>query len=635
MKSVQTNQVVVQSGRQTATSKNRSNTSFIFDVNRLISSFTESRDITALGQSYGLLPFEECEKQLILHRMTKKFEVPNDALADERVHLSIAKMISADEQGIATFQPAKLDLNPYVRHQLYNIRARLHERISDYRFDCTRFQLPSGETFVSSGGDVSAYAKLRDRSQWVTTHRNFDRFAEVCYNSPMLKFAARRHMKMWQVETGRRFAYSKMWQKAKASGLRNPRFVIFKSMLRCIVTFSPFARLTTVPKDNSVDRVIECECFCNMIVQRAIENVVRDLIKTEFNVDLDESQTVHKLLLLDENNVTIDLKNASNSVYMAVVDWFIGDTKLGRDIKNSRSQSVTYVNSNGTKSEHRFTMMSPMGNGFTFGIMTLLLLTICREFDSFAHVFGDDIIVDKDVADDVISLLQVIGFSTNESKTFLSGNFRESCGGFTSEGRFITSFDVTWSIDIVDAMITTNKIGIMANSASYDFGLELLKLHADLIDACPPHLLVAHDFVSDYAARKIFTERHAIMSKYRSANAGCQPFGHLPGVLNAAFYTLAGGVFLPLKRILRLQRKDTRCVDRFNKYKGSGKIRPLCYVNLSFEKRSVTYKNEVDKDLKPVTNVSQLFSWWYLYSNRVIAPTTRDIEVVNRWQCVY
>lgn len=612
----------------------RTNTSFVSTVNELISSFIESEDITALGPLYKNLPFEDCEKQLILHRMSKKFEIPNDDLSEERAKASIAKMVSLDSQGISTFQPARLNLDPYVRHQLYNIRARLHERISHYRFDCTRFQLPSGETFVSSGGDVSAYAKLRDRSQWVTTHKNFDRFAEVCYNSPMLKFAARRHMKMWQAETGRRFAYSKMWNKAKAQGLSNPRFVIFKSMLRCIVTFSPFARLTTVPKDNSVDRVIECECFCNMIVQRAIETVVRDLIKSEFSIDLDESQTVHKLLLLDESNVTIDLKNASNSVYMAVVDWFIGDTRLGRDIKSSRSQSVSY-NLGTEKAVHRFNMMSPMGNGYTFGIMTLLLLTICREYDSFAHVFGDDIIVDKDVAVDVINLLQVIGFSTNESKTFLDGNFRESCGGFTSEGRFITSFDVTWSLDIVDAMIVTNKIGIMANSASYSFGLRLLELHANLIEACPPHLLVDYSFTSDYAARKIFTESHAIRAKYRSDNAGCQPFGHLPGVLNAAAYSLSGGVFLPLKRILRLQRKDKRCVEKFDTYRAAGKTRNLCYVNLSYEKRSVTYKNEFNKDLKPVNNVSQLFSWWYLYSNRILAPTTRDIEVVNQWRCVY
>lgn len=612
----------------------RTNTSFINDVNRLVGCFIESRDITALGPAYKELSFEACEKQLILHRMSKKFEKPNTDLAEGRAVASIAKMVALDEQGIKTFQPALLKLDPYVRHQLYNIRARLHERISNYRFDCTRFQLPSGETFVSSGGDVSAYAKLRDRSQWVTTHKNFDKFAEVCYNSPMLKFAARRHMKMWQSETGQRFAYSKMWNKAKALGLRNPRFVIFKSMLRCIVTFSPFARLTTVPKDNTNDRVIECECFCNMIVQRAIETVVRSIIKDEFDVDLDVSQTVHKLLLLNDNNVTIDLKNASNSVYMSVVDWFMGDTKLGRDIKASRSQSVTYVNSDGNRCEHRFVMMSPMGNGFTFGIMTLLLLTICREYDSFAHVFGDDIIVDKDVAHDVISLLKVIGFETNESKTFTSGNFRESCGGFTAERQYITSFDVTWSVDIVDAMITTNKIGIMANSASYDFGLELLELHANLVDACPPHLLVDFDFISDYAARKISMEKRLIMQSYRSDKAGCQPFGHLIGTTRADYYSLSGGVFLPLKRILRLQRKDTRCVAKFNEYKELGQTKPLCYVNLAYEKRSVTYKNEFNKDLKPVNNVSQLFSWWYLYSNRVIAPTTRDIEVVNQWRCV-
>lgn len=51
-----------------------------------------------------------------------------------------------------------------------------------------------------------------------------------------------------------------------------------------------------------------------------------------------------------------------------------------------------------------------------------------QQFHSIS-VYGDDIIVPVDEARSLINYLSILGFQTNVDKTYLSGNFRESCGG--------------------------------------------------------------------------------------------------------------------------------------------------------------------------------------------------------------
>jgi hypothetical protein len=88
---------------------------------------------------------------------------------------------------------------------------------------------------------------------------------------------------------------------------------------------------------------------------------------------------------------------------------------------------------------------SSMGNGFTFELETLLFLTImCGLSDleglSFSagkqiFAYGDDLILPTSLGNDVIACLSFFGFSANSRKTFLSGPFRESCGGDFFDGQ--------------------------------------------------------------------------------------------------------------------------------------------------------------------------------------------------------
>jgi len=86
-----------------------------------------------------------------------------------------------------------------------------------------------------------------------------------------------------------------------------------------------------------------------------------------------------------------------------------------------------------------------MGNGFTFELETAVFLAIIlavRNLRAVSEplealitpgrdvlVYGDDIIIPTEYASDVVSALSYCGFKTNDSKSFVEGPFRESCGG--------------------------------------------------------------------------------------------------------------------------------------------------------------------------------------------------------------
>jgi hypothetical protein len=86
-----------------------------------------------------------------------------------------------------------------------------------------------------------------------------------------------------------------------------------------------------------------------------------------------------------------------------------------------------------------------MGNAFTFELETLIFWALsqaCTE-NSKVHsgvvkVYGDDIIVHRDVYDDLVYVLNYCGFRVNETKSFRSGPFYESCGR-----HYFNCFDVT------------------------------------------------------------------------------------------------------------------------------------------------------------------------------------------------
>lgn len=195
-------------------------------------------------------------------------------------------------------------------------------------------------------------------------------------------------------------------------------------------------RFTTVPKDAKTDRPIAIEPSINVFYQLA----VGDMLKTRLyhhGIDLREGQERHRQEARDasvhDDMATIDLSSASDLVCYNLVkillpeDWFT--------LLDSLRSPFTRINDKWVRLEK----FSSMGNGYTFELETLLFLglamTTCRKLGvepipgHNIFVYGDDIILPKTVSRAFLSVLRYVGAKPNERKTFLSGNFRESCGG--------------------------------------------------------------------------------------------------------------------------------------------------------------------------------------------------------------
>lgn len=199
-------------------------------------------------------------------------------------------------------------------------------------------------------------------------------------------------------------------------------------------------RFTSVPKDSSKNRGICVEPSLNLAYQLPVGGLFKARLR-EAGIDLWTGQEKHRLLArrasVDGSLATIDLSNASDTIATSVVKallptgWF--------DLLSDLRSPLTRMDDGSWVKLEKF---SSMGNGFTFELETLIFLSICcacakmngYDWESEIRanrisVYGDDIIVPVEYAQDVLTALQFFGFTPNRKKTFIEGPFRESCGG--------------------------------------------------------------------------------------------------------------------------------------------------------------------------------------------------------------
>nr|UUW21171.1 MAG: RNA replicase beta chain [Sanya fiers-like virus 3] len=208
-------------------------------------------------------------------------------------------------------------------------------------------------------------------------------------------------------------------------------------------------RFTTVPKDSTKDRGICVEPSINIFLQLAVGGVLRQRLKAA-GIDIRTAQTLHRELAraasVSDRHATIDLSNASDTLCYNLVrlvlppDWF--------ELLDSLRSTHTQLDGK----QYLLQKFSSMGNGFTFELETLVFLVLAwtvsseRELPYFPGfgiwVYGDDIIVDSSIAVDVVSTLCYFGFAPNSNKTFLTGSFKESCGGDYFEGVDVRPFNL-------------------------------------------------------------------------------------------------------------------------------------------------------------------------------------------------
>jgi hypothetical protein len=132
---------------------------------------------------------------------------------------------------------------------------------------------------------------------------------------------------------------------------------------------------------------------------------------------------------------TIDLKAASDTLALNTCAWLF-PADWYRFLLDVRSPYYTLEGH-----IRPFHKLSSMGNGTTFGVETLIFTACVKAVGSKRYaVYGDDIIIESELAPKLIRLLRFLGFSVNPDKSFLTGPFRESCGVNYLGNKDITPF---------------------------------------------------------------------------------------------------------------------------------------------------------------------------------------------------
>lgn len=224
--------------------------------------------------------------------------------------------------------------------------------------------------------------------------------------------------------------------------------------------YEPSSRLIFVPKDNRGPRLIAAEPIVNQYFQQGIfsfiqRDVLRNTLLGKFvNFSRqDLSQDLARRASIDSSLATIDLKDASDRLTCWLVERAFARSPLFLNYCfSSRSNSALLHFSKDIISLKKY---ATQGNATTFPIQSVVYAMIAiasvlhdnrlqvtdsniRKLGGRVRVFGDDIIIPNGSYDTATANLVDLGLVVNESKSFHTGHFRESCGG-----DFYKGYDVT------------------------------------------------------------------------------------------------------------------------------------------------------------------------------------------------
>jgi len=214
------------------------------------------------------------------------------------------------------------------------------------------------------------------------------------------------------------------------------------------------AKVVLVPKDSRGPRLISCEPLEYQYIQQGLgRKIVSHLEshKATKGVINFEHQAVNQQIALssslDNAYSTIDLKDASDRVSVELVSRVFSRTpQLLRALLACRT-NATKLPSGSVITLNKY---APMGSALCFPVeayifWVLLVASISRRFRLSRHevgrtvfVYGDDIILPRDVARYGIQALEYFALKVNYDKCCIQGPFRESCGIDAFKGQVVT-----------------------------------------------------------------------------------------------------------------------------------------------------------------------------------------------------
>lgn len=211
------------------------------------------------------------------------------------------------------------------------------------------------------------------------------------------------------------------------------------------------SRAATVPKSSKIDRFISVEPTLNMFFQQGALGYLNERL-ARFGLTVTKDQEVHRSAAWEGSVTgrlaTIDFSSMSDSLSLSVCHFMLPKEWYSL-LFTLRSHRTTLPGGDVVQLE----MMSTMGNATTFPLETLILYCIAESavattqgkpvltrLIKTCRVYGDDCIISTDAAGHFVEVCNMVGFQVNHEKTFMSGPFRESCGGDFYRGRDVRPF---------------------------------------------------------------------------------------------------------------------------------------------------------------------------------------------------
>nr|WKV34268.1 MAG: RNA-dependent RNA polymerase [Riboviria sp.] len=305
-------------------------------------------DLPPLGPAFATLEGTELASALVAHRITSKYYLGEEppGLAD----VCIQEMILNDNLGPLSWNVMSTGDAMYDLIRAKHVLARI---LANFKLPPTCSRFPNGESCVTSDGETSLAAKLSQDTQWTCNTGSIEYAARLCYNTPPLRKVVKDRFRA--LYPFREFV----------DGVGG--FEHFKRSFKMVCDISE-ARITTVPKNVTSRRVISMEPTFAMICQLAVSDGLRSCLQ-DAGYYIEQTQEKHRKMIADPAYVTIDLKNASNSNWSAVARGF-WPSRVFNTLWKYRTCTFTYKSRNGDQYWSP-RMLSPMGNGFTFEVMTL------------------------------------------------------------------------------------------------------------------------------------------------------------------------------------------------------------------------------------------------------------------------
>lgn len=340
---------------------------------------------------------------------------------------------------------------------------------------------------------------------------------------------------------------------------------------------------STAPKTALVFRPIAKSAEINSSYQLATGRELRNRLLRNADWDLTSAAEIHKQVAceasLSRAKATLDFTNASGTVCKNLVRscvppvWFF--------LLDSLREPMTRIDGKW----HLLEQFSSMGNGYTFELETILIGAIACAYarkrgrtgrlgvDVF--VFGDDLIVDDDLAEPLQPIYKFFGLTFNREKSYWGQDnpFRESCGGDFFNGVPVRPFFLKeFPSEPADYIAFANGLTRLNQNIALAGGIPDLGAWFAVLDCLPANIrrlrgpqglgdLVVHDAdQSKWQIRKRSSIRY--IGVWRPFRTRIHRFDRFHPKIVLACLTYGTGVSSPLGRCRRLPAMPEQGSDR-------------------------------------------------------------------------